>query len=242
MKNILIYSIIVLYLPLIGLSLMIGSVISIILCSAMLTFAIILERGWYLIEPIIFKNTNVVEVIADYQLFGDRKAAIRQVGGVFYATCAACLNPSKIKSIDIENLENIIQSLNIPFKIALQVEQLNTSKLLNNMKTKQYMKESELYRLSKSKPNDPKISAISREISQISSDISEISSGKMPLKLAYYLLCSARGDSALRSQDTALGFIKEVTNAFDSIMNARSQILYGDELLRLLRFDSTMLV
>ena len=118
--------------------------------------------------------------------------------------------------------------------------QLNTSKIVNDLKTKQYMKESELYKIAKLNPKSPKVAALNREISQINNDILEITSGKMPLKLSYYALTSAIAENVYRAQDIAIIRIKELANSIDSVLNTKSNILEGDELLSVLRFDSVV--
>lgn len=240
MSNNIFYVMGALYATLLITSILLGSVLVLSISAILLFTTVLFYKGWYIIEPLLFRKINIIQTVGSYQLSGERKSAIIKSNGYVSATTAMLIDPSKINELNKEDMENIIQNLKIPFKIIMQVEQLNTSKIVNDLKTKQYMKESELYKIAKLNPKSPKVAALNREISQINNDILEITSGKMPLKLSYYALTSAIAENVYRAQDIAIIRIKELANSIDSVLNTKSNILEGDELLSVLRFDSVV--
>ncbi len=228
------------YAILLIISILSGSVLVLFISAILLFLTLIFYKGWYILEPLLFRKVNVIQTVGNYQLSGERRSAIIKSNGYVSATTAVLIDVSKIDELDREALENIIHNLKMPFKIIMQIEQLNTSKIVNDLKTKQYMKESELYKIAKLNPKSPKVAALNREISQITNDILEITSGKMPLKLSYYALTSAIAENAYRAQDLAIMRIKELANSIDSVLNTKSNILEGDDLLSVLKFDSVV--
>ncbi len=206
----------------------------------MLSISIFVYKGWYIIEDLIFRHSNVIELLDGYELSGNRFTAIRRMGNAFISTAAASIDTSHIGEMDREKLENLIKNTNKPFKLIMYVQKLNTSKILNELKTKQYMKEKEIERVSRSKHSEGKANQLKREIIQIENDINEMASGKIPLKLAYYVVVSSYSESMFTAQENAIFSIKEISNAFNGILNSEARLLEGQELAELLRFDSTM--
>lgn len=214
--------------------------ISVVFGILMLSISIFVYKGWYILEDLIFKHSNIIELLGGYELSGNRFTAIRKTGNVFISTTAAAIDTSHIGEMDREKLENLIKNTNKPFKLVMYVQKLNTSKMFNELKTKQYMKEKEIERASRSKYNEGKVNHLKREIIQIENDVNEITSGKIPLKLAYYIVASSYSESMFTAQENAIFSIKEISNAFNGILNSEVRLLEGEELAELLRFDSTM--
>src|SRR5271157_4684573 len=97
-------------------------------CLVTILVIALLYRLWYVIEAVIFRHTNLVELSRGYELSGARETAIRKLNGTFSATAAALLTTDAKRGIDIDHVENIVQHAGAPFKFVLQVERLSAKK------------------------------------------------------------------------------------------------------------------
>ena len=212
------------------------------LSAVSLLVLIITHKLWYVIEAAIFKRTNLIQVLGEQQLSGDRTSAIRAVKGEFVATAMASLNGDAKEDLDKGKVEGIIARLNYPFKFVLSVERLNASKILDRLQTKRSMKEIELARISKNgrEASAVKVGMLKREIEQIEQDIRSINSGT-PVKLARYLATSARSESKFAATERAKSQIRELAVEFGALLNADSQVLIGSELVNALEIDSMII-
>lgn len=208
----------------------------------MLTIGVIAYKAWYIIEPVIFRHSNIVEVLNGYELSGDRSAAIRKLGNGFSATSVALLDTSQTSSLEREKLESIIERAEKPFKLAMVVAPINTSRIINELKTKRYIKEAQLSRLSRGKADEARGRQIKRELDEIESNIVEITSGKVPLKILYYVMYAAVSESVTIAKDSSISGLGEISAAFDSALNSKSSILNGKDLIDVLSFDSTIIL
>ena len=196
---------------------------------------------WYLLEPVLIRKTNIVEIIGGYELSGTRSTAVRKVGNRFYATAAAELNPSKAE-IDGKRIEEIISRSNTPFKFILQLERLNSKKMTENLQTKRGMKEIALSKLSSgSTGNTQKVNLLKREIEQLDRDIHSISSGSCPVRLIQYILSSSHAESRYVAEEKARSQVREMAGQFGSLIDAQPRVLEGAELLELLSIDSMVI-
>ncbi len=199
----------------------------------------ILYKMWDIIENVIFKHSNLIQVFNGYELSNNRYVAIRKINKFFSATSIALI---KINETDIDKikLENIIANINIPFKIVIQIEKVNLEKLLDNLKTKLYSKQIIISKLenSSNKKFGIKIEQAKKYISGIEQDIKNIELGLTPLKLCYYIMTSALSENKFIAEEESKQHIKTITNQFNAIFSSYSEIVYGNELLRLLELDS----
>jgi hypothetical protein len=203
---------------------------------------IIMHKLWYAVEAAMFKRTNLIQVLGNQQLSGDRAAATRAVKGGFVATAVALLRGDAKEELDRKKIENVIMHLDYPFKFVLNVEKINTDKLLDRLQTKRSMKEIELARLSRNgrEANPAKAGSLKREIEQIEHDIMSMNSG-MPLRLARYIATSARSESRFVAEERAKSQVRELASEFGALLNSDPQVLGGNELLDALEIDSMML-
>lgn len=203
---------------------------------------IIIHKLWYVIEAAIFRRTNLIQVLGSQQLSGDRATAVRAVKGEFVATATALLSGDVREGITRDKIEGIIIHLNYPFKFVLNVERLDINRLLDKLQTRRSMKEIELARASRNgrEANAAKAGLLKREIEQIEHDIRSVSSG-MPVKLARYIVTSARSESRFTAEERAKSQIRELASEFGALLNSDSQILTGNELLNLIEIDSMVI-
>jgi hypothetical protein len=200
-----------------------------------------LVKGWDIVESMIFRKTNVVQLFDGYEIGGSRETAVRLFEGHYIATAASSLSIGKIVTVDQKAIENIIAHLDFPFRFVLQAERVDVGKLVDSLKTKRGMREIELSRTSGDK-DSRKATAIRREIEQIESDIREIGSSGIPIRAAHYLLTSGSDENRSAAETKALSQISSLSAEFDAALCSRSRILSGGELVSLLKADSEWVI
>ena len=137
------------------------------LCVA--SIAIASYKLHYILEAVIFKRTNLIQVVDGCEIRGDRSTAIRRIGNKFCAIAVALLENNTDVSVDRAKIENIIANSHCTFRFLMQVERLDINKLLDKMRTKMIMREIELSRLNNSvgRKDSVKESWLKRQIGQI---------------------------------------------------------------------------
>lgn len=213
-----------------------------VVCIAFAAAGAAAYRGWYIIEPLVFRHTGIVELLDGYELSVDRAAAIRRLDKGFSATAAALLDTSKTDELSKERLEDVIHRIGKPFKLSMIVSPLDLTKITNELRTKQYMAEARLSRLQRGKADSARVAQQTRALDEIQRDIGELTSGRLPLRMLYYIMFSSRSESRVVAQEQAVSGIREISSAFDAAMGSRASILSGSELARLLEFDSCVVV
>ncbi len=209
-----------------------------VLIALFLAFSVVTYKGWYLIEPVIFKHSPIVQVVGRFSLSEERQTAVVKSSGKYLSVAAAHLDVSKGSELSKEKMEGIIRAVGQPFKISLLVHPVDIAKLVNGLKTRQYMAEACLSRLSREKPDYQRSNTIKRELSEIERDLGDLTSGKRPLSVAYLVTTAYSSESRFAAQEGALAGIREIANAFDAGLGFRSKVLAGDELLSALELDS----
>jgi hypothetical protein len=213
----------------------------IIASLAIALLSVSVYRLHYVIDSLVFKKTNLIQVIGDYELHGDRAAAMRRTGGKFTATAAAILETNPKTGLDKGKIENLIANSHIPFKFVLQVEAINMEKLVDKLETRRNMKEIELSRTNGSKSNTLKVNALKRDIESINQEIVLVSTGGKPLKISQYVMTSSISDSSFSAQEHSKSQIRELSGQFSAMLGVKSTILSGDDLVNALRFDSAVI-
>lgn len=209
--------------------------VSILLCSAV----IVLHYFKEFLDSLIFKHTNVVQVLDGYELGGDRTVVTRKIGQRYVATAGGFL---KIESgsLDKDKIENIIAHFSYPFRFSMVVERLNAAGILDALQTKRNMKEIELSRISDTGRGKglARAMGIRRGIEQLEHDIRSISGGYAPLRIAYHIVTSAESERRYVAEEEAKAHARALLGAFDSALGSSSDLSYGDSLLRIIRIDS----
>lgn len=197
---------------------------------------------YYIIESVIFKRTNLIQVLDDCELSGDRTATIRRTDSGICATAAASLENSSDGAIDKEKIENIVANSHCTFRFVVQIERVDTYKLLDKLQTKRSMIEIEIGKLDErsSRNNIAKLNSLKRKVDQLSHEIDKVTSGSAPLKVAQYIITTAFSESKTIAQERAKSQIRELASEFGALVGTRSEVLSGDELLNLLKFNSVM--
>jgi hypothetical protein len=203
--------------------------------------SVALYRLHYVIDSLIFKKTNLIQLMGDYELRGERTVAVRKLGGKFSATAAALLEANPKTGLEKEKIENIIASSHIPFKFVLQIETVNLEKLIDKLETSRGMKEIELGRMDHSKGNILKANSLRREIEQINQEILAIGTGGKPLRASQYIMTSSVSDSRFGAGERAKSQIRELSSQFSAMLGIKSSILSGNDLIDVLRFDSVVI-
>ena len=194
----------------------------------------------YIVEAVIFKRTNLIQVIEGYELSGERSTAIKRVSGRFNAITAALLESTSNGSVEREKIENVISNVHCTFRFVIQVERIDTNKLLDGLRTKRSMKEIELTKLNNTpfKNNALKSNSLKRQIDQIDHEIEKISSGGTPLEVSQYIVTGATSDNRFNAQELAKSQLRELTSSFNALLGTKAEPLSGDDLLGFLKFNS----
>lgn len=211
------------------------------LASASILVSVVIYKLWYVIDSLIFKRTNLIELFNGYELSKDRNSAIRRMDDRVSSTTAAILNVDKEASIDRVDIENIIAHISYPFKFVMQVEKLNVGKIMEGLQTSRSIKEIELSRLDTAR-SSVRINQLKRELELIHHDINAIKTGETPVKLAHYIFTTAVSDTFYDAEERAKSQIRELSSQFDALLKSKSRIMDGNELLDLLKVDSEMVM
>jgi hypothetical protein len=213
---------------------------ALIALSLLAALALILtQKLWFMIDALVFRHTNLIQVLGNQQLSGDRSTAIRQVKGGFIATSMALLKGDARENVDRDKIESIIAHLNYPFRFVLHVKRLDANKLLDKLQTSRSIKEIALSKIGTNGfgAKDAKAGMLKREIEQIEHDIRAITAST-PLSLARYIATSARSESRFAAEEHAKSQIRALAGEFSTLLNSNAQILTGTDLLECLEIDS----
>lgn len=209
----------------------------IILCSVVSMTSIFLYKLWDVFEAIVIKKTNVVQLLGNYEIEGERLSATRSTIKGFSATAAAILKCPPTREISRDSIERIIASSNSPFRLVVQAQRLDESKIVDNLKTRRRMKEIALSK-AKAERSDSSLKMIEREIEVLENEIKAISSGSTPIETSIYLITSAVSGSKFAAQERAIAQAKELSGEFSAVLGAGFDLVSGSELIRLLCLDS----
>jgi hypothetical protein len=223
-------------------SIMTLNLIVIIASLAVSMILIAFYKLHYIVEAVIFRRTNIIQIIENSEISGDRSTVIRRLGSSYCSTAAALLHSSSNEAIEKEKIENIISNSRCPFKFVMQVETININKLIDSLETKRNIREIELGRAnnSGSKDNAAKINSLKRQIEQLDNEIEKISSGDTPLKVAQYIMTSAVSENKFNAQERAKSQLRELASQFGALLGTKSEMLDGNDLIQLLKFDSVI--
>ena len=192
----------------------------------------------YIIEAVIFRRTNLIEVVGNCELGGERTVAIRKLNGRYFATAAALLKNRISSGIDREKVESIIANSKCAFRFVMQVEHVDINKLLDRLHTARTMTEIELGRIGTGNDSSQKAASLKRKIEQLGHEIDSIGSSGAPLKVSQYIITGAVSESRQHAQELAKSQIRELSSEFGALLGSESEPLSGNDLLELMEFDS----
>ncbi|MGI0100457.1 MAG: hypothetical protein ACREBH_01925 [Candidatus Micrarchaeaceae archaeon] len=197
----------------------------------------------YIIGAVIFRHTNLIQMVDGCELSGERLTAVRRVGGRFCATAAALLKNRPNDRFDRDKIENVISNAHCAFKFVMQVEHVDINKLLDRLRTRRSMKEIEIGKLnsSESRNSTAKLANLKRQVDHIDHEIESISSGEAPLMVSQYIVTSAISDNMLGAQERAKSQLRELVSEFGALLGTESEVLQGNDLLDIMRFDSMVI-
>ena len=206
------------------------------MCAALTFAALFVYMLRDEVDALVFKKTNLVQVLDGFELESDRSTATRRTVSGFTATAAAVLFGSPDREIKRENIESIIAHSNAPFKFIIHAERMNTSKIIDKLKTERRIKE--IY-ISKTKNSDSaRVKALEREAEILEREINAISSGAIPIKISSYIMTTAFAEGKFAAREHARAQIRELSGEFSALLGVKFEPISGSELVRLLKFDS----
>lgn len=204
-------------------------------------FAVIF-KGWDIIEALIFKHTNIVQVFDGFELSNGRLTATVRESGIYTSVSAAELRPASDSNMDREKLEKLIGSIGFPFRLSLYVRRFKADKLIEKLQVKRRMKEIELSRIRNQKSGRGLLKAnrLKEEISYLNHELSRIKSGGVPLELRYYVVTASSSDMKYKAEEESLSNLKEVLSGLNAVLGTESIVLSGADLLAMIKFDYVM--
>ena len=209
-------------------------------CTALT--ALVAFKGWGFIESWIFKHTNLVQVFGGFELCGSRDVVVARSGSGYTATSAARLTSLGQTEVSRDKVENLIAHVGAPFKLIAHVERIDVQRMLERLVTKKGMKEIELSRIARPSSGRGLAAAdrLKAEIAYLDHEIEGINGGGVPLALVYYMMTSAYSESRHKAEEEARLQARELTSEFDAIFGTKSSQLSGEDMVRILRFDSVI--
>ena len=210
--------------------------------AALALLALLVHKMWSIIEARIFERTNLVQLFNGFELSGSRSAILARVANGYTATSAVKVATLGQSGIDRDRVENLISNTKVPFKLVMHVERVNTPRLLERLETKRGMKEIELSRIEKPGSGKGLVLAnrLRGEIALLEHEMDGIKGGGMPLRLAYYIMTSAASENRHKAEEEASLQMRELSAEFDAAFGTRSSLLSGEEMVKLMRFDSVI--
>ena len=241
-KKLIPYTLILFEIILLFVSITTGSVLSIII-SSIAAFAIfVIYSSWDILESLIFKHTNLIQVMRDYEIMGDRNTAIFYIGNKYGSISVAKVYNISGDGIDTIKFEKLIEKVNIPFKIITHIEKIKTKNIIEDIETRKYMKEIAFSKISgKSSKDKLRIEKLKNEITYLEHEIAELYSGGTPLKISYYIICAALSSDRYTAEKYSISSLNQITIEFDSSFGTKSKLLSGNELVNTLRLESMIL-
>jgi hypothetical protein len=208
---------------------------------AAVVMAALFYRLWYVIEALVFRHTNMIELFGGYEMSGTREVAIRKRGDAYSATAAALLATNARKGIDAAQVESIIQQTSTPFKFVLQAERLSAKKLIDALQTKISMKRLEAARFTASsdKSNAMKAEVLKKEIAELEKEVAVLSAST-PMRLCHYIMTSALSENSFSAAERAILQIRALSNMLGAVLGAEPVLLSGSDLAAVLELDSTL--
>lgn len=210
--------------------------------AALALVAILVHRMWSIIEARLFERTNLVQLFNGFELSGSRSSMLAKTAKGYTATTAARITVLGQSGIDRSKVEDLISGINAPFKLIMHVERVDTPRLLERLETRKGMKEIELSRIERPGSGKGVVLAnrLKSEIALLEHEMDGIKGGGMPLKLVYYIMTSAASESRHKAEEDAVLQMRELSAEFDATFGTRSVVLSGEDVVKLMRFDSVI--
>ncbi|MEM3827477.1 MAG: hypothetical protein QXR58_02665 [Candidatus Micrarchaeaceae archaeon] len=196
------------------------------------------------IDAFIFRHSGAMQLIGEYELRGEREAAVLKVGKRYVATACVIIEAGQEQDgIGKEKIENAIARISYPFKLTLAVERFNTERILDRLQTKRSMKEKELSRVESAGHGRglAKSMSIRRELESIDHDLKSIIGGAVPMKIRYYAMVSTADERRFAAEEGAVARAKSLASVLGGMFGAGASVARGNELVQLLKFDSILM-
>lgn len=232
------YALILLEASLTSIGIYTKSIFVIVAASVSALIIFVVYTGWDIIESLVFKHTNMIQVVGNYEISGDRATAMFRKGNKYVSVSVSEIGAITDVGMDERRFENIIERLNIPFRLVMQIEKIMTRNMTEGMETQKHMREIALSRLSPKAPRDRlKKQKLKNEILYLEHNISELMSGGIPLQLSYYVMCNAVSFDRYSAEKLSISNMNRITTEFDSAFGTKSRLLSGNELINILRME-----
>ncbi|MCL5099813.1 MAG: hypothetical protein M1158_01685 [Candidatus Marsarchaeota archaeon] len=215
--------------------------IALIACASIAAMASLLVlKLWPVIESLVIKRTNMIQLLGEFELSGDRESATAIIDSGYSATGAAKVIGAPEAELGRERLEAIVARTGAPFRFVVQVEKFDPKGFVEKMETRRRMREIELSKVTErnSGMGLVKTRRLKNEISMIEHELEAIGAG-LPLRLSAYVATSAAMPTKRAAEDSARAQIRALAAELGAL-GVECSVVTGNELIRLLRFDAVV--
>lgn len=200
--------------------------LSILAALLLLASAVYFHSG-HIVNSLLLKCGNVIEIYNGYKLGNDLTAAVKKVGNEYFAVACVLLRGGDNER-NGDRLTSLVHNADCPFEFSLGLRGVNYIKVLDGLEEKRRSKEIEIARSDPKKYD--KVNGLRRELSLIESDIRNIRGNKL-LALILKLKTFARSESEFEAAREATRNAERIASAFSSALGVESELLRGEQLL-----------
>ncbi len=136
------------------------------------------------------------------------------------------------QGIDGKTLEKLVNSLDFPLELRLQIEELDMKKYIDFLKELRSRYENQKAQLEDTNKvlNYPEVSAIERKIAQVNAMIERLSHGERPYRFRYYVIVKADGRDPHESATLLSHRVSSAERLFSTVFAGNVRRLSGYEL------------
>lgn len=191
----------------------------------LLTAAIVLHSG-HILNNLIIKKSNIIEIKNGYKLSQNLVSASRRSNKSYDSVAVAILRPRIGFNYNGEKMKELLESVKEPFEFSLSINEIDKGRILDSLETKRRVKEIAISRL-KSNSYD-KINNLRRQIEIIDNEIANMENGGKSFDVLIKIKAFSKSDSEYDSELTAAKNIETLANKFSASIGLDYEIMKGE--------------
>lgn len=197
----------------------------------LLLSAIYLNSG-HIVNNILIKRSNIVEIYNHYKLSSELDSAVKKIGNGHHALSIAFFRIEKPNNASNDAIKALLETLHESFEFGILVKEADKEKMIETLDTKRRMKEITLSRID-SKHQD-KINALKREIDILAAEIQNIRKSGKALEVLAKIISFGNSENEAEAAREASKNIKRIADSFSAALGVDYKIIKGEELLNVL--------
>ena len=201
----------------------------IIISAVLLLLAAVYYSSGHIINNLLIKRSNVIEIYNGYSLSSDLLAASRRIGSSHMGIAISSLTLSKSSPDGRDSIKSILDNLEEPFEFCIDAKQVDKKAVLDALETKRRMKEIAISKIN-SRSYD-KLSEAKRELNVFDGEIESIRDSGRSFQLAIKLKARAIASNESEACSAAYRNLEKVSASFSSVLGLEYEVLKGEALL-----------